>query len=514
MYRKFGQDLKYALTEELPAMLRESQCDCKEDGKSFFAILTYMHVKGYIDISTINDIMVILKMNTFENKMDTFLKRIHRFILKKFDYYTIEELCEALNDKLIPAYYYSIGYWLIENASDFFEYDGYIYYILKTGKMFFKIDTHYMKNNMDIYEKSTLISSGYEKIYGFDETEKKVYLKFCNIENITACYEIEKRTISIIGGKFITLHNNLYIITDEGYLEVIQGKGNVRLREVKDYENYIPKEDGFLVSPYMSDEYRFFYPYMLTYEGKINPPDQRVINNIIWKRIDYLTDMNFIVHTYLKLHEVKEIQECPFEKLTINNLKIRCKEPIQEQLFYAGSKAMLLRDILKVLEKYVDGDEDISMLLSVLIEINHYVNKSNDDDMVFPSTVLHKEIMNMKSKNACMFFGQQNYDGLKEYFKSYSVSNSRKSSVRKIGIINRDNNGKLIFSAIPLSSGVIIGSQILPKNIDNGIGTCSYDLFLNIFYISSKEEFDEVEKRRIRDKFGLTEKNVRYVLYR
>ena len=30
-------------------------------------------MKGYIDISTINDIMVFLKMNTFEDKMDTFL---------------------------------------------------------------------------------------------------------------------------------------------------------------------------------------------------------------------------------------------------------------------------------------------------------------------------------------------------------------------------------------------------------------------------------------------------------
>lgn len=242
---------------------------------------------------------------------------------------------------------------------------------------------NYMKRKLteELAEELRCALPGYEKVYGYDYYNQKAYVKMNNTEEMTVSYDFASKKLTIIDGRFLSLRENkLYVLTSEGFLDVIHGQERTKLRELGNHEKVIDKKYGFLIIPSHESNDKFFSPYVVTFDGKVVAADNKEAADILWERLRYLGSDDPLILTRIYQKRFTKTK-FPMETMSIKNLKCICENTVKR------GKDSLFYDILLFLEKFIDKEKDITELLYVLYNINQCIDK---EDGVFPSIKLCK----------------------------------------------------------------------------------------------------------------------------
>ena len=198
--KNLGDVFLYSIQKELPIMLTGEYDDYEKNGINFFASLCCMKIKSFIDIATVREIVDLIK-NVSSEKIDDTIKAIRVIIFKKINeadrFNSFKEIIDFLNGTEIPNVCFRVGFWMINNGTNFYMNDGAIFYILKKEKLFVCLNTIIIDSANDLYIHKYVIGEGYEDIYNYDEKNNLTYLKMANKNHCYATYERKTNTFTI-----------------------------------------------------------------------------------------------------------------------------------------------------------------------------------------------------------------------------------------------------------------------------------------------------------------------------
>lgn len=423
-------------------------------------------------------------------------------MLADFGSKNIDELVETLNESVIPDWCYEYGIYIVSKShTGIFLYNDALYYIAETEKTsnFVMIKTKNLNYKWNLDEQYEIHTLGYNyiKIFGFDEYFGRVYLEAEHQTEFLHCYDIISENIMVYSNKMLIFDDGIpYVITNDKYLAFMRGEEVHKIKPYYDFERYIKKENYFLVVPMDINRY-CFYPYCVTFEGKILRGDIEETRDYIWEEAIECLGFCDLKAYFPVYRENKKIQR-PIE-LSFDSIIAALKSQMSDSELCIKNRYVIFEKMANVLMKYIKPDEDITHLLYTLYEINRVIDRNS---FIFPSEMLHnriKKIAELDDSEFRIAMNVRDYEKVKNILingKSDCIDD--KKEYGRIGIFSIGDDKCLRCTIVSKSQGMVIGSQIVPyTNMNEFDGMVSYDCSIDKFYIISRRPVPDEYKNRI-----------------
>lgn len=515
---KAGSALRFGLTTELPEYIRK--CG-KENIQMLSASLVYLCLRNVINSKKTYVLYSLIRIESIgEEAIDRVLEKVNRVLLyefkKKFEFRSFEELIEQLDQYTIPEWCFEFGDMIINYylnnlilANDMLYFIGGVDYYSEVGLL--RISTDYLKKDIDLTENDNteMVLSGFDGILGFDEKLNRIFLKIYNQENYYAYYDILDKRVVICKDRFHSFaSDNLFVIKNDS-LAIVTKDNAYPINEYKEYENYETGNNCFYVKPYSNYYMRFFYPYVLYFDGKKADMEREEVKKILW---DYMAKNYFVPQFYMIYWGVpNDSPEMP-DNFTINEVLAAFDKLITKQKQCIDEDYILIEKIFEIIARYVDKDADITRLLYVLCEASSILN----DEGRFPSEELYMRLKTIEfenNNNTDLSLGtlihNESYDALLHAIVEDDSSNTKDLS--RIGAFSFTSKGLKTFP-VNFEDGVLIGSLIIPQtDLSHVSGIVTYDARLMMFYVTCGRDMTSDEKRVVIEDFGLYDENITFV---
>lgn len=521
---KAGSALEYGMTNELPEFIRNGG---KGSTQGLCASLVYLSLCNIIDSKKAYIMYSLICMESMrEEAINGILEKVSKILVgefkKKFKFINFKELIEQLDQYTIPEWCLEFGEKLIKRylknlvlANEKLYFIGTVDYHSEVSLL--RISPDYLKKDIDMMENDNteVILSGSDGILGFDEKLNRIFLKIYNQENYYAYYDVVNERVVICKDRFHSfVSGNLFVIKDESLAIVIKDKA-YPINEYKEYEQYESRNNCFYVKPYSNSNSRFFYPYVLQFDGKKTVMERKEAAKILWDYVTIKIDSPrfFIINWGAPIDN----PDMP-DNFTINEIRAALDRLIPKQEQCISKDYILIENILEIIEPYVDIDADITRLLYVLCEANSMLNYEGG----FPSEELYWRLrtIEFENNNTDLSLGtlirNENYDALLHVIVKNDSINTEDDSInikdlRRIGVFSFTSKGLKTFP-INFEEGVLIGSIIIPKtDLAHVSGIVTYDVRTRMFYVNCGCDMTSDEKRVIIENFGLADEITTFV---
>ena len=362
----------------------------------------------------------------------------------------------------------------------------------------------------------------------FDEKHKRVFLKMYNQENYFAYYDILNNKLVICKNRFLALIDGmLWVITDDKYVALVMGDKLHRIKKYHDGENYDGRNNCFFVYPSVGRK-KFFFPFYLFFDGRIELADKKDYGKILWKSIRKSVIENhsnpFAMYGSNTDSEKKGIMPVDF---SMNQIMESLNNVIPREERCMNVDYVRLENMFDVLKQYCSPDKDYSQLWFTLGEANTYLNREG----IFLSDEIYWRIKEIERENGSgetslsALLQNENYDQLfvelvkeKKYEDRLDLGNcvgmdKDKEIQCMIGTF-KEVQGDIDTQVVSLEEGMFVGSQIIPNRIDSSkiSGVVTYDAHLKRSYITCEKELTMNERLEIIKKFNLNENQVTFVM--
>lgn len=545
-----GSALKYGMMYELPEVIRN-----KGDGNAahFYACLAYLCLTRVIDSKTVMSIPGTIFVESLgEDSMRWVVEKVTSTIVRglkdKFVFSDFDELKKVLDQYSIPDWCFNFGEEFMKKyiPNMILDNEELIFIGKRTcdpEQSLLRVNVNHLVKNEEFLEAHGIerLASGYSEICGFDEQLKRIYMGLHSQKNYYAYYDLLSDNVVICRNRFHSfVSGSLFVITRDENLAIVIGDTEHRINSFSEHDAYEPRETYFLVRPNI-DGSHFFVPYYLYFDGKRVQADRAEYEKILW---EYMT-RNLIESDFdfLSLRSSpKEKVEMP-RKLSLNEIIETLEASIPSEKRCKNKNFILFRNILSLIEPYVDGNADISKVLYAVCEAGSLLDSNNG----FPSENLYWRIKEIefenKNSNNSLASLIQNYNSdilietiindsicdNKDFIETdeeVSVDEETFFNYMKQGILSRfrrpGKNGKIgtFYFAdgevkthpISFEEGMFLGSQILPKiNLTHETGIVSYDARTRLHYITCEHDISSEERLQIIKDFEIDSDDVQIV---
>ncbi len=510
IFDKLGDAFKYGMACELP---KAFEVKSNDELKHFNASIAFMGVNNLLSKELILEVYKIVHTHLDVGKsvpktVGAISTAIFDELLKQYRFKNLGELLEILNSKIIPPWYFLKGKELLEKCGQgAFEHEGYLYYIAENQgqEAFSKIGVNTIIDNTDLdsFRRIRNIGYGYERICGFDSNLKRVYLIKKNQPSFYYVYDMLSDTFKVIKGKLLTINEGIpFSINQDGYVVYMLGDEEHKVRQILPNEKYVVRDKYFFVRPNRIEK-GCFYPYCVSFDGKVFPADIEDCRKIIWSEIQILADCDDLNDNYY----------CDKKALSIISIVDYFRENNTGNKMYGDKPVLLFNEILAILQGYVSENEDITQLLYVLYDANIRLHSNGEN---FPSEKLYwriKEIQTSESNNETFkeLLSTKDYKGLNELLSEKGTDDKVDESPL-LGTIFLTDDG-IDIKVVEMSEGVTIGSTIIPPlDMSHTDGLISYDSVCDCFFVTCGYHLTYSERMKIKKRLNLTNENVIYHL--
>lgn len=516
MEESLGNGLYNGILVELPKVVQDDDWD---EGTNLKACLAYLYLEGIIQPEALGDIME--EIHYYRGKsalVKVALEKVSGKILfqlqKSYEFRSLDELVEKLNEKKLPGWSFPVGEALPHKyTSGLILCDRQLYYIAETmgKKLFCKLDIYHSVydpiTDLDTLSEKLVLGYGYHKIYAYDRSLKRFYLEPVNQEGFYHCYDVLTNSFSINKGKFVALKNGFpYIITEDDYFARVENETVNKLKKWNENEAYCECEKYFLVRPADRNK-SFFYPYAVGFDGKVMEADKKECRKIIWDRIQQVVcDDEEMIFDYFspKKNESKKV---PMPNtLSIINVLQEVVRASTDSSLCDNKRFLLFKDILSILSPMVGAKKDITKLWYVLYDIDRSMKENIHG---FPSEEFYwrlKELVMTEEKKVHLknTLKSEDYGTLRKLFGvSPAIEVKSDKHKGKIGVFSLCED-ELEANIMPISSGKVFGTHIVPNvwaKKDEGVVT--YDSVQGHFYITFHRVLQSGEKLMVLRRFEI-----------
>lgn len=521
MFEKLGDAFRYGMICELPRLLKD---DSKTNGLHFYASLAYMYLYKYITKETVYGIKRKIALNViYEEKLEEMVQIISNDVfeemLNRFEFQNFDELVEKLNEDSIPDWCFYIGSDLLDRYMDSYILDdGYLYYIShKHGSSFFsKIRVRDINESTKLNDSdnSMIIGYGYDDIAGFDNKLRRVYLTVDNQEDFYHYYDMLSDTFYVCNRQLLSVVDGIpFVVTRDKQVAFVMGDEEHKIKGYNTYEEFRRKKDCFLVRP-GKNSIDFFYPYCITFSGRVVPADSKDCRKVLWKELQKIAvkpEENPLSFLFDECE--KKQKDIPAPKIfSMNDIMEVFNRYIPSSERCTNKEFIILENIFDILSNYISKEDDITTLLYTIYDADLKINHNDYD---FPSERLYwrfKELEAMDSDAFAKALKSKNNDELKYLLVG---DEDRESQNEVKGMIGEFwwNQDEIQMSAVKKDEGVIIGSQILPRvDMMKSRGMVVYDCNFDIYSIISNRNISRSDKLKILTKYRLLGEKVSFVI--
>jgi hypothetical protein len=520
---ELGKALRFGLMTELPGLIDENN-GIRET--HLCASIAFLHLNGYISHSTVCFIHNSLVNGIMGNKsLQELIKDISRELfdelLDKFKFTTFEEAVNVLNDIKIPKWYFDMGVELFDKMLEgMILIDDKLYYIAEDNDktLFVNVDLNDYDSTdaLDEQDDKVILGYDYSRIYGYDNKNHRIYLGVKNQQEFYHYYDLDSNEFTIESDRLIAVKKGIpFIISKNGYFSyIVDGKVNMITQSHDDYEEYLQKKDYFLVVP-KSIFTPYFYPYCISYEGKLRPAEDKECKEYLWSVLENVGKKDDALLSELFNESIDEKKFSMPDRFTIDAIlnAFNDNTPENEQNF--NVKFRMFESICIILSKYINPDEDITKLLYELYDANRIVAKTFDE---FPSEELYLRLRKIQSREANKnilkeIFEAKDYDLLKDMIVGDTPDIIIKDRVGMIGEFCFDENSEIKTFAIYKNQGLVVGNMIVSNvNLETFQGTVTYNCSTGIYYITSARVLSGQEKNIIIKNFKLSDSNYIFII--
>ncbi|MCR4961635.1 MAG: hypothetical protein K6A74_09285 [Lachnospiraceae bacterium] len=501
---KLGNAFLKAMTQEIPDWLSNPETT---DLKSFYASLSYLYIQGLIeDSETIRETVGMLMDDGISEKgLGDIVAGISRIVfeelLGKNDYSDIRELTTFLNSITIPEWVFDWGKDLVVKICEgLFEYEGSLFYLTKDKKFIRLIiseidDEGTLDDPLSDYEE---IGEGYEKIYGFNDNLKRVYLKAERQDEFYQCYDINTHTFAVNRGELIAIVKGTPYIRKDGYIAFVKNGEIHNIKELKEDERVLFEKECFHIVPESKND-RFFCPYCVKPDGTVISEEDDYIKDCIWNIINAPRFGWKITPGH-----ILNVIERP-EQMTINSILKTYESIFKKMGEDRRKKYVILEEILNCFATYIGRDEDITRLLYSLYKCNRTYSRFD-----FPTEKLYWRVRDLTGDDGeydilQSIIKDQKYDELEKILMGDKAKTTGGEQFED-GLIGtfEVTNDQLQVETMNRKDGVVMGSLILPsiESVFNK-GIVYYDTARNQYDISCNSALSEVMRKNIVEIFNL-----------
>lgn len=435
-------------------------------------------------------------------------------LLQKYHFADMEELTEILNRYTIPNWYFSFGLDVLEHSrTGIFLYEDHLYYIACNdgNNRFVKTDLERLDSELSLDEQreQTLLSCGYTEILGFDKKFRRVYLGSNKQKSFYHYYDMLSNDFVICSHQLVAIHDGIpYVITKDGYFAYVLGSSIHRIKPYHEYEKYEIRKDCFLVVPQNSQS-TFFYPYCITFDGKVVQADIHDTRRYIWyylKGIGF--DRNHLASSIFPNQRMRKKEIMMPDDFSLNSIVESFRKQVSSNNLSTNKKFMILENITEIINGLVDSHYDATRLLFALFDVDRCLCKGKG---TFPSEELY---WRLKEVNACVQNQNKLQNCLKEEdydtVKALLLGNMQyvepdKRSVGYIGYFLFQNEN-LQIHAMDMKYGKVIGSLIVCDRAFSTVdGMVSYDCSSDVYYVTSEHSLSSENKLEIMKQFKLSD---------
>lgn len=521
MFEKLGDAFRYGMIFELPMLLKD---DSKTNGIHFYASMAYMYLYKYITKETAYGIKRKVSLNMiYEEKLEEVVQvisnRVFEEMLNRFEFQNFEELIERLNEDIIPDWCFYIGYDLLDRYMDsYILHDDFLYYISRKygNSIFSKIRVRDIDigTELDDSDRSKSIGYGYDNIAGFDNKLRRVYLTVDNQEDFYHYYDMLSDSFYICKRRLLTVVDGIpFVVTRDNQVAFVLGNEEHKIKEYNGYEDYCRKKDCILVRP-GKNSVDFFYPYCISFSGRVVPADIKDCRKVLWKEIQKIVvkpeEKPF---SFLLDESEKQQKDIPVPNIfSMNEIMDIFNKYMPSSERCTNKEFIILENIFDILSHYINRETDITALLYTIYDADL---KMNYNDYDFPSEKLYwrfKELEAMDSDAFAKSLKSQNNDNLKLLLVEDEYRESRNEVKGMIGEFWWDKD-EIQTSVVYKNEGLIIGSQIVPK-IDKmkSCGMVVYDYNFDIYLVISNRNISQPDRLQIVTKYRLLGEKVSFII--
>ena len=529
---RLGNAFQYGLTVELPELELRNKGN---DGFRLYAALSYMCLNGLIsdDVSSLlgTELLEMLGPDADVDLsgaswllIENVIEQILSELMKKYEFKDLNHLVGQLNEIIVPEWYFYAGRWLMERIrTGTFLYEDSLYYIVTEDDR----DNLYRLHTDCIDDETDLDSCGEKlgkewafcKVEGFDKKAGKAYLSDENCRDFYGCYDIASGTLIVCHGRFLLWNEGIpFVITEDHFLAYVDGDTLHKIKKYYDHEKYRARKGCLLVYPSGQDG-RFFYPFCVTLDGEVIPADEEDCRDIIWEKINLIEenmgddDMPFGPQWIGRRHEIP----MP-EKLSVCSIMDSLYSCAPSSVRDRSQNAILYENILGLLGKLVDKDQDVTRLWYVLCEANLKLWNDEWNLPVFPSKKLYqrlKAIDKMEGENAgrsklCELLESADYDEIGRLLCLGCEKADEVRDEKRIGGFLLGKN-ELVCDMVPVAQGMLIGNQVIPAiDLLKQHGIVTFDIRIRKYSITCCRDISKSDRYRIIERFRLQGEEVSF----
>lgn len=264
-----------------------------------------------------------------------------------------------------------------------------------------------------------------------------------------------------------------------------------------------------------SIESPFFYPYSVTFDGKVIPADIEDCREHIWNFLEQVSRETHYRYSFFREKEDESNKIIMPKELSIGSVLNAIRMQIPSSELCTNKKFMIFESLCDLLSGYISPAKDITELLYTLYDMNRIVARDCD---WFPSEELYwgfKDVSGSKEtsidlKNA---LARKDYEVVKRIILgTITYRKSEKSVSGLIGEFLFDEDG-LQTHTMDMRYGVVVGNQIvIGTDLSVVQGMVSYDSGSNVFYITSNHFISKEDKIKIVKDYKLSEQQYVFVV--
>ena len=522
LFNQLGDAFRHGMITELSDHFNDPE---DADETHLYASVAYMYLNGLIS----QDATVSIYRTLFADPLGgerlndvvkTISKDIFDELLDKYHFTNLNDLLDILNETVIPNWYFDIGSELVSHSvRGMFLYDEYLFFIAEENDklLFVKLNQARINtdNSLDKQKKFTVLGYGYSEIYGFDDKLARVYLGVQNQNGFYHCYDMVSNSFIVCSNELLAVRNGIpYVITKDNYFAYVMGDIIHKIKKYYDFENYVQQKNCFLVVPKSTDT-SYFYPYCVTYDGRVLPADDEDCKKHIWRELKCVVCAeDRLRYTFFSEFDENDNKVFMPKRLSIKSILGAFKDAVSNSELCMNKKFIIFESLCDLLRGYINPDDDITQLLYLLYDLDRIVRREYGE---FPSEQLYWKFKELNEsgedkERLRKALKTQNYDAIK--IMVLENIPYRKDEENESGLIGEFSFGEegLTIYTMDKRCGVVIGSQIVCNTNLNVQGMVSFDCSYNMYYVISERILTNKDKMEIVKGFKLPKNHYIFVV--